>query len=658
MKSNNKFYNMKNIVYSGIVMALIVNVFLFLENSKFIYYSLSVSGLFLIYSIIVIILNNNHWKFFIDHINNDLKSTDKISILNMPIPLVVVRKNGDIVWYNSKFKNIVDFDEEIINKKIFDLLKNMDWESIIQGKNQFFRHKNGDREYEVIYTHNGYNDLDILNFYFIDISSKIRIEKKYIEQKPVFGYIHIDNFDEILNTAKENSKPFIISEIDNLIKSWTDEVGAILKKIDSDKYVVFLQKNMLNKFIETKFKILDSIRNIELGNKYPITLSIGISDSVGDLKNIESSSFQAIELALGRGGDQAVVKNKDSYEFFGGRNKNVERKSKVKLRVVAQAVTSLIKESGDVYLMGHRYPDLDAIGSAIGMYRFANNLNKRAFIILNEFEEQIAELTKDFENDSFYTFVKSDTLKSRISKEDVLIILDVNRAGLVEDPDVLNYFEKIVVIDHHRKNTDAIDNASLFYIEPYSSSASELVTEMLQYSQENVTILPKEANALLSGIVLDTKGFKVSTGVRTFDAASFLRKKGADTQKVNSYFNDNFKDSILHGNIISNAQIFKNKLAISICDKKDNNMKKIISQAADSIINIKGIDTSFVIGENTENVIFVSARSNGDVNVQIILEDMGGGGHLAAAGAQFNDMSISAVEKILKEKINKYVKGE
>ncbi len=658
MNDKNKFLNMNNIVYVSVFVTIVLNVFLFIGGSPYLYYGLGLTGLFIVYSVVMTVIKNNNWRFYIDKIDSALSSTKKTLVLNVPVPVIVTHSDGTIIWYNSKIKKYLNEKEEIIGKKIQGLYHNWDWTNISNGKNQFFRHSFKSNEFEVIYTFDDTESIDVMTFYFIDVTSKINMEKMYIRQQPVIGYIQVDNYDEVISTAKENRAPFIVSEIENVIKEWVDSVNGVLNKLSDDKFVVYLQRHMLNRFEATKFKVLDNVRNIDAGNTYPITLSIGISGFGQNLKEIDSYSLQSIELALGRGGDQAVVKGKDRFDYFGGRSKSVERNSRVKSRVVAQAAISLIKESENVYIMGHRYPDLDAIGAAIGMYRMVVNLEKKAHIVLNEFEDQISELTKEFEDDKFYSFVGSENVRQNATKNDLLIVVDVHRSNLVEDPDLIELFDKIVVIDHHRRSADAIEDTSLFYIEPYASSASELVAEMLQYSSDNVRLLPKEANALLSGIVLDTKGFTVATGVRTFDAASFLRRKGADTKQVKSYFKDNFEDSILRGNIISSTQLYKKGLAISVSDKKDVNIKKIISQSADSIISIKGIHTAFVIGENHDNVVFVSARSDGEVNVQVILEDMGGGGHITGAGVQLTDMTISEVESKVKETIDKYIKEE
>ncbi len=658
MKNKNKFLNMNNIVYVSVFVTAILNIFLFLDDSRYLYYGLGLSGALIVYSVIMTIIKNNNWKFYIEKIDKALSSTKKTHVLNVPVPVVVTDRDGTIIWYNSKLKKHIKSKGEIIDRKIHEIYTNWDWDSITKGKAQFFRHNFNASEFEVIYTFDESGAIDIMTFYFIDVSSKITMEKLYKNQKPVIAYVQVDNYDEIISTAKENRAPFIISEIENIIKEWVDSVNGVLNKLSDDKFVIYLQKEMLEEFKKNKFNVLDRIREIDTGNTYPITLSIGISGYGKNLKDIESYSLQAIELALGRGGDQAVVKGKEKYDYYGGRSKSVSRNSRVRSRVVAQAIVSLIKESDTIYIMGHRYPDLDAIGSAIGMYRMSLNLGKKAHIVLNEFEDQISELTKEFEDDNLYDFVSSEYVKQNVTKDDILVVVDVHRPSLVEDPDLINLFDKLVVIDHHRRSADAFEETSLFYLEPYASSASELVAELLQYSADSITLLPKEANALLSGIVLDTKGFTVATGVRTFDAASFLRRKGADTKQVKSYFKDNFEDSVLRGNIISATQIYQKGIAISVSDKKDVNIKKIISQSADSIINIKGINTSFVIGENNEGVIFVSARSDGEVNVQVILEDIGGGGHITGAGAQIADMSIKEVEELVKNKIDKYIKGE
>lgn len=657
MKDNKKsiFDIFKEKTYLFYALVIVLNIFLFVDNSRYMYISIAISGILILYSLIKSFMQKQDWKNFIDKINHDMLSASRLSVVAMPIPVIVTNTSGEIIWYNSKFKNISNIEDDIIAKDINSVFPLWNWEEIVDPENSTFDFNIENNYYKIFYTKDIMGDSDIICFYWFDETKRHMVEKKYDDEKTIVAHLQLDNFEEVLSSAKSNSSPFIISEVENLILKWGEKNKAVIHKTDDANYIFVINKENLIDAKNDKFKIIDDVRAIDVGNTIPVTLSVGISIDESGVRDIDRASKEALELALGRGGDQVVLKTEDNYEFYGGRSKDIERKSRVKARVLAQALYTLIKESGKIYIMGHKYPDLDAMGSAIGMHRAAVSLGKKPSIVLNSVDEAVSELMKKFNNKTGYNLLKTEEVLSRYQKNDLLIIVDTHRKQIVEAPELIDVFDKIVVIDHHRRSADAIDKASLLYIEPFASSAAEIVTEILQYIDEEVKLTSDEANALLSGIVLDTKNFTFKTGVRTFDSASYLRKKGANTLEVKEFFKDNFEDSIIKNKILTESFMHSNNIALSISKVDSENIKKIISQAADELLNIKGVKASFVIGKDINKNIFVSARSKGEINVQVILEKIGGGGHLEVAGAMFKDQSIEEVEKQLIDSLDEYM---
>ncbi len=657
MKTTKKFFTKHNNQLAVFIFTLIAfDVILVIEKSPYFPIALAIS----ILAIVAIFIQNYYQRYkreqYLDLLNKEIEGSTTSMLTSMPLGLILTDSDGNIVWFNSKLRKLFPHSDPLMGKNVVDLFPVWEWKEIKEGNRQFYKQKIGEKHYQVIYTKNrDTHDADYV-FYFIDETKYVDLEKAYKDEQVIFVYLQIDNLEEVLSLADHQDIPFITSEVNRVITTWVKQYDGVLLPVDESNYVAILTREECRKIKEDRFSILDQVRGIEKGNRYPITLSIGINEGSESTSELEKGAKQALELALGRGGDQAVIKHGNSYDFFGGRSKSIQRNSRVKSRVIAQAIAALIKENERIFIMGHRYPDLDAIGAAVGMYRCALNLKKDAYIILNDtHEKQVKELLDNLVEDEKYKFIHSSVLDGRVNKNDLLIIVDTHRQSLVEAPELVEQFSKKVIIDHHRRSADAIPNASLFYLEPYASSASELVTEILQYISETIYIEKKEADALLAGIVLDTKNFIFSTGTRTFDAAAFLRKEGADTLNIRNYFQDDYEESILRSEIISEARIINNDMAISVCKEKNQYIQKIIAQSADALINIKNIKTSFVIGNNLEGETFVSARSDGNINVQVILESIGGGGHLEVAGAQFSNTTLEEVEEKVMKAIDKYL---
>jgi c-di-AMP phosphodiesterase-like protein len=435
-------------------------------------------------------------------------------------------------------------------------------------------------------------------------------------------------------------------------------MNAVIKKYQKDKYIVILENKFLENLEAKRFSILDDIREIDLGNRAPVTLSIGVGALGRNLSKLEEYAFSALELALSRGGDQAVVRVKGDFRFYGGKTKAVEKRNRVKARVIAHGLRPLIDESPQVFIMGHINPDMDCFGAAIGMYRSVVNRGKDAYIVLEQVNDAIFSVYDLFVDNEDYKFIGHEEAKEMMTDRDLLVVVDTHRPSYTECPELLDNTNRVVLIDHHRMGKEQIENSVLRYTEPYASSTCELVTEILQYIDNKHKIDKIEAEALLAGITVDTKNFSFKTGVRTFEAASFLRRLGADTTIVKQLFQDDIGTFVAKSNLVSTATMYNENVAIAICPSDLDNPQLVAAQGADELLNIRGITASFVIGQKSDGLVFISGRSLGDINVQIICEKLGGGGHLEVAGAQLTDSTIEDAKSKLEEALESFFNQE
>lgn len=593
---------------------------------------------------------------YVENIGKYLEITNQNSILEMPIALVIVDENDRISWYNQKMKSVFN-NQNPMNEYVEDVLVGLNLEKL--EDEGFQEIKNTDKFYSV--SSLSFKNTDSKNgmirvLFFTDITETKKLKSDFEDKKTVVCHIQIDNFDDLMNETKEQKRPFVTSEIDKRISVWASRINAIIKKYEKDKFLVIFENKYLDNIALNRFSILDEIRDIEEGNNISPTISIGITEDGNTPSKKEENALAALELALGRGGDQAVLRTVNDYEFYGGRTKAVEKRNKVKARIIAQAFVPILDESHKVYIMGHQYPDMDAIGAAIGVYRAARNRGKEAYIVFKEPNESIKLIYDNFKDDPMYTFVSPDVAVEQFDiKNDLLIVVDTSKGSMTEAPKLVEMAERIVLFDHHRRGKEFIDNTLLTYLEPYASSASELVTELLQYMERKINIEKKEAEALLAGIIVDTKNFSQQTGVRTFEAAAFLRKYDANTIDVKQLFQDDLDTYVNRAEFVKNANIIRNDIAISKNYDSIKNVRLIIAQAADQLLNIRGIRNAFVIGKENDEV-YISGRSLGDISVQLILEKIGGGGHMNVAGAKFNvvEHGIGEVEAMLISAIDEY----
>lgn len=633
-----------------LLLALVI-AFIFTGNRDLGYVALGLYLLVFIYTLYFQFHSRGQWESLVEDLRLQVEEGQASAYLNMPLPVLLVDEDGMILWHNSKFKNILDRETGFIGQNVETVFSPWNWKQMLEG-GYFFDQPLGEKHYKVFRSSSQNKGINLYTLYWYDETDFSKLKQSYKDEMPLAIYIQLDNFDEVVKETDENRLPFLLSGINSAIRQWAQDHEGILHRIDEDEYVVLVENRYIESMEVGRFSIIDDVRKIEEGNRLPMTLSMGISIDGENFSQRDFGSQKALELALGRGGDQVVVRRNSNYEFFGGRSKNVERKSRVKSRVVAQGLAGLIKESERVYIMGHNYGDMDSFGSTIGMYRCCLNLAVPAYIVLNKSTEAIEDLYALFKDKKLYRFVSgAEVAGARSHSKDLLIVVDTHRPNFTESPELLPLFERTVVVDHHRRGAEIIENTSLLYQEPYASSASEMISEILQYITSDVVLEPLEASALLSGIILDTKNFVFNTGVRTFDAASFLRRHGADTKLVRELFKEDLLEAVIKSNIVSSAVIIEEGIALSQSSESAENIKTIISQGADELIDIKGIHTSFVLGSDPQEKIYISARSTGEINVQVILEKLGGGGHLETAGAQLEDMTAQEAKTLLLETI-------
>lgn len=634
------------------------------QNTKFIVPSIILYILVIGYTYFA----NNKRKSEISETLQDLTltvdSAAKTSLINSPFPLIILETDGNVIWKSSKFASEfenIDIDT-FINDLIFDLKEEIQKKKDKTDKSILKTIQLNKRTYRVVgkfvnskkYSKNNKDEYMAI-LYFIDETENLKLQKEYNDSKSCVGIIMIDNYEENMQMLESEEKAQYIAEIDKEIYEWSNETNGILIKSDRDRYIYIFEQRYLDKIKEDKFSILDKIKELDPKQKVQFTLSIAISNEGKVDKDKYKSAQTAMDIVLGRGGDQAVIRENDIYKFFGGRAQEVEKRTKVKARVVAHALEKLIKESSKVMIMGHSNPDIDVMGSSIGIYRLAKSLEKNAYIItsdtstLQSFKNSLLE-EPEYED----VLISKEVAEENIDEDTLLVVVDTHKVNYVESQEALKKSNKIVIIDHHRRSADYIENATLTFQEVYASSAAELVTELLQYAEVNVELKKIEAESLYAGIMMDTKSFTFKTGVRTFEAAAYLRKCGVDIIKVKKWFQSDLESFNKIAEIVKSSEIVNDSIAIAMYNQeKAKDVSLLCAKAADELLTIGNVTASFVLG-NTGDKVCISGRSIGDINVQIILEKLGGGGHITLAGAQVEGMTIEEVKKELIMRINEY----
>lgn len=615
--------------------------------------------------------NNKRKAELSEHIKDltlTVDSAAKGTLINSPFPLVIIETDGNIIWKSSKF--IHEFANIDINNYLNNIVKEIKLE-IENGSEQdkkeleeliYKQVKIGEKTYKVLGEYVKSKEKDkkkeneyMTTLYFIDETKNIELEQKYNDSKLCVGIIMIDNYDEIMQRVPDEDKPVLIAQIEKNLYDWATEFEGLIIKSERDTFVIVVEQKYIEKLEEEKFHILDKIKEISIPGKLQSTLSIAISTEGKSNYEKYKSAQSIIDIALGRGGDQAIIRKDGKYIFFGGRAQEIEKRTKVKARIVAHALEELIQESENVIIMGHTNSDIDAMGASLGVYRLAKTNNKEAYIVNETAGSSLENFIKTAKEQEEYkdTIIGKEEALSKITEETLLVVVDTHKTTYVEVPELLEKTNKIVVIDHHRRSTDFIENAILTFHEVYASSACELVTELIEYSENDITLSQIEIEGLYAGIMMDTKNFTFKTGVRTFEAAAYLRKCGVDIIKVKKWFQSDLETYHKISEIVANAEIVNDSIGISIYDKQDANSNIVCAKAADELLTISDITASFVIG-NLGDKICISGRSIGDINVQVILEKLGGGGHITLAGAQVEGMTIEEVKQELIIRINEY----
>lgn len=598
----------------------------------------------------------------IENLNERFDSLTKQAIFDMPFPLVVTDEKAKILWYNTPFINLFN-EETVLDGDLENLVDDIDISNILKSEGKRTIPVEINKKFYNVFTNVVENksekrDGKSVLLYLVDNTAYQTLKNTYIDEFAIVAKVEVDNFSEAISSAPSEIRPLLVAEIDSTISSYFEEYDALVKKSDEDLYLVVMNYKSLRAIKEKKFDILDDLRELNNGNSIPITLSIGVSSQGLNFKDAYIESDSSLDLALGRGGDQAVVKVEDNYEFFGGKSKAVEKRNKVKARVIGEALKQLIDRSENVYIMGHKNPDMDAIGAAIGCLRATLNRNKEGFIVLEKSNPSIDNLIdrmKDEEPEIYEKVISRETAINRIKHSSLLVLVDNHKPSFTECPELLEKTNQIVVIDHHRRGKEFVDNPVLSYVEPYASSTCELITEMLTYMSDDLNLTHFEADALMSGVVVDTKNFSFQTGVRTFEAASVLKRAGANMIKVKALFQDDLDTMVYRAEVIHNTKMIHDNIAVSRFEKEANNSVLVAAQAADALLDINGIDASFVLTIN-DGKTHISGRSRGEVvSVQLILEKIGGGGHLNMAGAQLETTDLDEAEKILTEAIDEYL---
>ena len=587
----------------------------------------------------------------------------------LDLPYAILDDTGRVIWINQAFDRVVH-GEKILRKPVSSVFPSITKDSLpatdedvklqvdYESSNYRVEMKriplDQIEEDSDIVEAAGYEDALIALYLFDETAVRLAIQE-VDDQSVVIGFIYMDNYEEALDSVEDVRRSLLTALIDRKVNKYISSIDGICSKIEKDKYLIILRKKSLRQLQEAHFELLSDVKTVNIGNEMAITLSIGIGmDGLTYAQNYEFAR-NAIDLALGRGGDQAVIKMPDNIIYYGGKTQQVEKSTRVKARVKAQAMKEIISAKDAVFIMGHRIGDIDCFGAAVGVFRISTTLGREAHIVLNDISTSLAPIVDLFRNNPEYPpdmFYTSAQAVEKVTDNSSLVVVDVNKPSITECPELLRLCKSIIVLDHHRQGTETIENATLSYIEAYASSTCEMVSEILQYIDDNIKIRQEEADALYAGIVIDTNSFQSKTGVRTFEAAAFLRRCGTDVTRVRKLFREDALEYKAKADAVSQAEIYRNTYAISICPGQGIQSPTIVgAQAANELLNIKGVKASFVLTEY-QNQIFISARSIDEVNVQIVMEHLGGGGHMNIAGCQMQDVTLAEAIGVLKHTID------
>ena len=591
---------------------------------------------------------------YIDSVTGSVDTASKSTLINSPLPTLVFRPDtGEIIWSNESFLQLAGVREHLFEMRLSEAVPDFQVQWLLSGKQESPERVELNNHRFRVYgslvrsrNRTGVQSL-VATTYWVETTEADHLREVYEASRPVAAILMLDNYEDLMKACEDTQRSAVLAQIDEKLQTWANAGQGILLKTDRNHYLFLFEEQYFQHFVDEKFSILDTVRAIRVAENIHPTLSIGIGKDSPSIPELYKNAKLSLEMALSRGGDQAVVRNQVDFAFYGGRTKATEKRTKVKSRVMANAFRELIADAGEVYIMGHSFADMDAVGAAAGICCAARKRGKQARIVIDRehtaAETLIARLDALPEDSGVFLTPAEAFLQMRA--DTLLVVVDTNRPDMVENPQLLESCNRVAVIDHHRRAATYIENAAFNFHEPYASSASELVTELLQYLVEPTDLLREEAGALLAGIVLDTKHFTQRTGGRTFEAAAFLRRSGADTAEVQRLFQGDLKDMVTKYDIIRRAEMYRSNIAVSVVEEPGVD-RVAAAQAADDLLTLKGVQASFVIYA-AEGAVLMSARSLGEINVQVILEALGGGGNSTTAGARIEDTDPESVRQQL-----------
>lgn len=643
----------KSPIYIITSIVILILILLGYKNDWVLFVIVSVAYIILL-TLIVCYTNCNFKDFKRDTVSmsKNLEEGIKDNVLNFVYPACIISDTGEIRWVNERFKQ--EFaNSDIIGENLKYILKEINLETIIKGKKNTSQNLKIKKSIYEVYGKKIYCSDKDQKIYILVNFNKIIPANKVTKQSVVL--IEVDNLEEVIIDIEQENRPMFLAEIEKNINKYADSLGAMIAKYDDNKYVLSVLDSVIDKEISRKFDILDKFREIDFYNKVSVTLSVGVGRYGGNPQENQMYAFKALELALGRGGDQVVIKTDKEFQIFGGNAREKEKRTRVKARVIAHALKDLIYESDSVFIVGHKKTDMDCFGAALGLSATVRALGKDCKIVLEDNTKTVDNFIKDLTELQDYNDIISDFKEAKkvITNKSLIIVVDVHNESYISNFEFLRNCDRVVIIDHHRISTDYIKGALLNYIEVYASSTSELITEMIQYMLEKPMLKRIEAEALLAGICLDTKNFTYKTGVRTFEAAAFLRKLGADTVEVKKIFDNDLGSYLMKAEVIKSAKVV-NGIAIAKCPEEITDTA-LAAQGADELLTISGISCSFVFVKSGED-IYLSSRSLGEINVQVIMERLGGGGHMTMAGTRFHNISMDKAIEMLEDVLKEYLK--
>ena len=649
-------------IYFIVIVLLII---IFLLEGMFIYAASAGLVLILItaYTLRKQILRKKELKNYIINYTKNLENLSVNSFYYSPLPICIIGLNGKMFWFNNKFKELLkDASDVIENIEEFIggfPLNSMDGNK--EGSINSIEVPDTGRSFTVLYyelEEGRFGEGKSYVCYWNENTAFVTLRNKYNDERPITMFIQIDNYDEISEKLELGEKSSMTAQIEKILNKYACEMNGFVLKYDNSKFFMMIENKYLETLEAKKFSMLDDVKSIKGTNDFNFTLSIGTGAMAKNLTQLLDYSKGALDVALGRGGDQAVVKRINSVKFYGGKSKAVEKRTKVRARIISYALRQIIDQSSNVIIMGHRVGDMDSLGASIGVCSIARSRGKKSYIVLNNVNHALKnmhERLKKEEGHYIESLVTTEKALETADQNTLIVVLDTHRKSYTEAPELLDQIDKIVLIDHHRRSEEYIENTLLDYIEPYASSTCELVSELIQYMEEHIKLTKFEADALMAGIVVDTNSFTFNTGIRTFEAAAFLKRRGADNVEVKELFNESIEFMKKKTEIIERSEIVFDDVAVSYIDEYTDDSNVAAAQSADELLTIKDVKMSFVLVRNKE-YINISGRSVGDENVQVIMEYLGGGGHLNMAGAQIDTGDMNEAKEKLYEAIARYKK--